>query len=250
QAAQLLFLSYSRDDERESDRLGVEYAAMEHYDAARGAGFFSALERISEQSGQALPTWQSTHPDPGERHNTIPSLAQKWKKKGYEQNIVDTDQYMQEIDGLVYGKNPREGFTRNGVFYHPELKFQFPYPQGWKLVNQTSVVQMVNDDQNAIILFQIDSKNDSPRASVKEFLSQDGVKGIAANDRYNNGLNAYEASAEVQAEAGGDVKLYVYSDAYIGDTYRHVADTLAEQFDPYSDECERATSNFGKVAVL
>src|SRR5699024_4209201 len=36
QAAQLLFLSYSRDDERESDRLGVEYAAMEHYDAARG----------------------------------------------------------------------------------------------------------------------------------------------------------------------------------------------------------------------
>jgi len=248
QAAQLLFLSYSRDDERESDRLGVEYAAMEHYDAARGAGFFSALERISEQSGQSLPAWQSTHPDPGERQNTIPRLAQKWKEKGYEQNIVDTDQYMQKIDGLVYGKNPREGFTRNGVFYHPELKFQFPYPRGWKLINQTSVVQMVNDDQNAIILFQIDAKNDSPRASVKEFLSQDGVEGIAGNDLSNNGLNAYEATAKAQAKGGADVKLYLYSVAYDGNVYRYVAYTLADQFDSYSDEFKRTTSNFRKLA--
>src|SRR5699024_9479792 len=52
QAAQLLFLSYGREDERESDQLGVEYASMEHYNAAEGAGFFTALKRISEQSGQ------------------------------------------------------------------------------------------------------------------------------------------------------------------------------------------------------
>src|SRR5690625_6770252 len=41
QAAQLLFLSYSRDHERESDRLGVEYASRTGYDAAEGAEFFT-----------------------------------------------------------------------------------------------------------------------------------------------------------------------------------------------------------------
>src|SRR5699024_6032947 len=133
---------------------------------------------------------------------------------------------MQEIDGLVYGKNPRAGFTRNGVFYHPELKFQFPYPKGWTLINQASAVQMVNDDQDAIILFQIDSKNDTPKASVKEFLQQDGIEGIAGNNLTNNGLKAFEATAKAQAEGGQDIKLYLYSVDYNGSVYRFVSYTL------------------------
>ena len=73
QAAELLFLSYSRDAERESDELGVEYAAMTGFTAAEGAEFFTSLKRISEQSGQSIPTMMSTHPDPGERENRIPT---------------------------------------------------------------------------------------------------------------------------------------------------------------------------------
>lgn len=73
QAAQLLFLRYSRDNERESDRLGVEYAAKTGYAAAEGAAFFTSLKRISERSGQALPNLLSTHPDPGEREKKYTS---------------------------------------------------------------------------------------------------------------------------------------------------------------------------------
>jgi len=246
-AAKLLFLSYSRDDEREADKLGVEYAAMQHYDAATGAGLFRALDRISEQAGQSIPAWQSTHPDPAERYKTIPNLAEKWKQKGYEQNVRNQDAFMQEIDGLVYGKNPRAGFTRNGVFYHPELKFQFPYPKGWTLINQASAVQMVNDDQDAIILLQIDSKNDTPKASVKEFLQQDGIEGIAGNNLTNNGLKAFEATAKAQAEGGQDIKLYLYSVDYNGSVYRFVSYTLADQFDSYSQKFKRTAQNLRKL---
>src|SRR5699024_229574 len=94
----------------------------------------------------------------------------------------------------------------------------------------------------------IDAKNDSPRASVKEFLSQDGVKAIASNKVSNNGLNAYEATAKAQAKGGADVKLYLYSVAYDGNVYRYVAYTLADQFDSYSDEFKKTTSNFRKLA--
>lgn len=68
---QLLLTKYSRDAERESDHLGVQYAAREGYDAAEGAEFFRSLQRISEQQGAILPSWQATHPDPGEREQTI-----------------------------------------------------------------------------------------------------------------------------------------------------------------------------------
>ena len=67
-------LSYGRDDERESDDLGVEYASLLGYDAARASEFFVTLRRLGEQSGQALPSFLSTHPDPGEREQTIRRL--------------------------------------------------------------------------------------------------------------------------------------------------------------------------------
>src|SRR5699024_7068615 len=93
----------------------------------------------------------------------------------------------------------------------------------------------------------IDSKNDSPQASVKEFLSQEGVQGIAADRLSNNGLNAYAATAKAQAKGGADIKLYLYSVAYDRNVYRFVAYTLAKQFDAYSSAFKRTTSNFRKL---
>src|SRR5690606_29236122 len=70
-AAQLLFLRYSRDAERESDKLGVEYSAKSGYDASQGAAFFTTLKRLSEASGSSIPAFMSSHPDPGDREVDI-----------------------------------------------------------------------------------------------------------------------------------------------------------------------------------
>jgi predicted Zn-dependent protease len=73
-AAQLLFLRYGRDDEREADELGVEYAALVGYQTEEAAEFFRSLRRIGEEQQQGLPTWMSTHPDPGEREQSMHRL--------------------------------------------------------------------------------------------------------------------------------------------------------------------------------
>jgi predicted Zn-dependent protease len=247
QATQLMFMKYSRDDERESDQLGVEYASKKHYMASEGADFFTTLRRMSAQSGQSIPTWQSTHPDPSARANTIPQLADKWRQKGFEQNVTDRDQFMQQLGDITFGQNPRQGFTENGMFYHPELAFQFPYPEEWQVVNQASTVQMVNEDQNAIITFQIDSKNDSPQASVNEFLNQDGITSTGASGTSSNGLNAYEATANAESQDGSKVKFYLYSAKYNGNVYRFVSYTLADQFDAYQSQFIETTNEFREL---
>lgn len=244
QAAQLLFLKYSRDDERESDELGVEYAAKANYEAAEGANFFATLQRISAQSGQSIPTWASTHPDPSDREERIPQLAQQWQQKGYELTIQDTDQYMNELNNIVYGNNPRQGFTENGVFYHPELAFQFPYPEEWHLTNTPSAVQIVNEDQNAIMIFEIDGQNSTPRASVEEFLNQDGVNAAGGSQTSYNGLDGFEAAATAQTQDGVKVRLYLYSVAYDGNIYRFVTYTTADQFDNYRSTFTRTANGF------
>ena len=121
---QLLFLKYGRDAEREADRAGVAYAEFAGYDAAEAARFFRSLDRLSAQSG-SIPSFLSTHPDPGEREQTIPQLAAQYDTG----TAVNAPQYLQQIDGIVLGTNPRQGFTENGRFYHPDLRFRVRLPQ-------------------------------------------------------------------------------------------------------------------------
>lgn len=200
QAAQLLFMSYSRDDERESDRVGVEYAAMAGYKAEEAAGFFESLKRLSEQSGNGTPTLLSSHPDPGNRYDSMFELAEKWEEKGYVQTKVKTNAYKNRVAGLTYGNNPREGFTQNNTFYHPDLAFQFDVPQGWNVQNQPTQVVLFNNDQNAIMQFTLAQDATSPGALVSSFLSQEGITSLSNEAIRVNGFPAQRGTATAVQE--------------------------------------------------
>jgi predicted Zn-dependent protease len=80
QGMQLLFLKFSRDNEHESDRLGVEYSSKIGYDAREMANFFNVLNKMSmESEHNGVPTFMSTHPDPGDRYNSVKSQAVQWQ---------------------------------------------------------------------------------------------------------------------------------------------------------------------------
>jgi len=246
-AAKLLFLKYSRDDEREADQLGVEYAAMAGYKASEAAAFFTSLKRISAKSGQSLPTLLSTHPDPGAREQTIPKLAEQWKEKGYDQTVVDQTKYLHEVDHIVYGDNPREGYVENDTFYHPDLKFKFPVPSGWQVINQPSQVAIVNQDQNAVIIMQVDSKANSPEGSVSDFISNDQITVESQGAASSGNLPAYEAVAHAQTQDGQLLKLYVYGLKYNNMIYQFIAYSSESSFAGYKPQFIRTTNGFSPL---
>lgn len=247
QTAQLLFLSYSRDDERESDQLGVEYSAMKSYQAAEGGEFFRSLKRISEKSGYNIPSHLSSHPDPGEREENIPRLAEQWAEKGYEQTIVDSDEYLQMIDNIMYGENPREGFERDGVFYHPDLEFKFTVPVGFSVINQPSAVILVNENQDAVVQFSIDNESTTPEESVKAFLNQEGVNTIEQNVTRPNGLTGYEAEANLQQEDGTSLTVDITAISYNGNIYNFLGYTTSDQFGAYESEFNSVSNGFDRL---
>ncbi len=158
QAQQLvgtLLLSYSREHETESDGIGVQYSSLIGYDAHEMAHFFGTLKKLSDKSGQSIPTFQSTHPDPGDRMNKVEGLATKYQKEHPASYKVNRDQYLKRIDGLIYGVDPKQGFVENSIFYHPELKFQLPVPKDWQYENTPSQFQMASKDGKALMLFTL-----------------------------------------------------------------------------------------------
>lgn len=66
--AQLVNLKYGREDELESDALGVRFMAEAGYDPRAMEGVMAVLKKLG---GQRQLEWLSTHPDPGNREERI-----------------------------------------------------------------------------------------------------------------------------------------------------------------------------------
>lgn len=244
QAAQLLFLSYSREHERESDKLGVEYSALTGYTAAEGAEFFTSLKRISEKEGQSIPSLLSSHPDPGEREKNIPEMAEEWREEGYEQQERNAEEYIQQIEGIIYGENPREGFVDGGEFVHPDLEFRFPVPSDWQLINQPSQVAMVSQEEDAVMMFAIDSQAGSARESVENFANQEGIQvETSGAEQSAGGGDAYQAVVTVEDQQQS-LGVQVYAVEYNGEVYQFINYAAVDSFDNYFSVFSETTSNF------
>lgn len=72
-ASGLLTLQFSRTHETAADKGSVEYLCPTMYNANGAGNFFAKL--IADPNYQSVPTFLSTHPDPGNRVNTINSEA-------------------------------------------------------------------------------------------------------------------------------------------------------------------------------
>ena len=247
QAAQLLSLSYSRDNERESDRLGVEYAVRAGYDGAEGAAFFESLERVREQSGQSIPTWQSTHPDPGARQETIPELARTWQEKvEAPATTINQAPYYDALDNVVLGDNPRQGFAEDGVFYHPELAFRFSVPDRWQVQNQPRQVALIQPDQSAYVVFRF-ADAETPEAAARDFAGQEGLTVLDRQSTSVNGNDARRVLAEGQTQQGQTVRLLTYFIAYGDNVYQFQGLTTGDRYSTYRPDFERTMTSFARL---
>lgn len=169
----LLFLKYSRDDEREADELGFKYIRKESYRVSEFADVFETLQRIGEEEdGGAVPNWLSTHPAPTERVDTAEARAARVRQTD---GRVGRETYLRVIDGLVYGKNPRNGFFRGTTFYHPDLRIQLQFPNGWKTQNTPQAVVGVAPDGTAAVELSIAEGDDAERA-LRQFAAAADVE--------------------------------------------------------------------------
>jgi len=183
-------LKYSRDQESESDRLGVEYATRSGFDAHAMADFFHLLGTMSDQAGHSVPTYLSTHPHPEQRYEQVNQLADEWQAKvAFTPRGTKPIAYLQRIDGLVYGPDPRQGFTREGVFYHPALGFQFSVPAQWELSNTAARVIVLARQEEALVVMTPTGAR-SPAEAADTFQAEANLQEINRRKDSINGLPA------------------------------------------------------------
>ena len=206
-AAQLLFLKYSRKDEYQADALGVEYSFKAGYSSGEMVKFFTSLQRLTKTKGSArLPNFLSTHPLTPRRIERVKELlmAEKYSQPdGLPTLMVDRYGYLQTLNGLVYGTNPRQGYVEGRAFYHPDMKFYFSIPYGWKVSNTAKQVTLAPRDSKAVIILKTENTSE-PLDSYTQKMMKSISNPQVIQQRYMsvNGLDAYHTLLEFLPSSG------------------------------------------------
>ena len=197
----ILFLKYGRDAENQADQAGFRYALKQNYDVREMTDVFQTLNRISEASGGGkLPEWLSTHPNPENRIEHIEKILDTLQVDP-SKGIVNRDQYLQYVQGMPYGEDPRQGYFEGTHFYHPQMRFQLTYPEGWQVQNTAQAVAGISPNQDAIIQLALAGQA-SPQQAAQQFLSQQGVQAGQSSTSSINGLPAASSYFQAQTEQG------------------------------------------------
>jgi len=241
---QLALMSFGRDAERQSDKLGVEYSSRIGYDASEMAGFFKTLERQGKvEGGEKVPEFLSTHPSPEERNITVAKLAGEWKTKLKLTNPkINRDSYLKLIDGLILGEDPKQGFVENNIFYHPALKFEFSIPSGWKLQNTPQQVQMAPDNGESLLMLTIVGKG-SLEETANQLLQQYKLTLVESKKENINGLNSILMIAD-QKQEKGTIRLLSSLIQYEGNIYSLMGISEISKFTSYQSAFLSTIRNF------
>jgi predicted Zn-dependent protease len=241
----LLFLKYGRDDEREADDLGLRYLVAENYDPREMPQVFETLRRVSEREtkGGRVPGWLSTHPTPEDRIQRISSQVASLNRD-FSQATVGRERYLQNLDGTVFGQNPREGYFRGNTFIQPELGFQITFPQGWNVSNQKQAVGAISDREDAVVVLTL-SPSSSPQQAAQEFFSQQGIVQGQALQGSNSG--AVSRTFGVQRGQSGDLQGIATFVEQGGKVYQILGYTLANKARGYENQLSSAATSFSRV---
>jgi len=246
----LLFLKFGRDAESQSDMLGVSYSTEVGYDSEYMAGFFKTLSRMREGTqAETIPTFLSTHPDPGDRFNNVKKLTEKEQAKYPNKKFsVERDNYLRMIDGLIYGEDPKGGYVQNDVFYHPVMKFQFDIPRGWRTANSPAQFQMADPNGKAMMALTL-GQGKTLEEAAQNFISKNELTLISSENGNVNGYRAIALVAEQvnQQDASQSVRILNYIIEYDGKIFQIYGVSQTSTFPAFRKTFKATMQSFDKL---
>lgn len=209
QALGLLMLKYGRDDENQADELGVRYATAAGWDPREVPNTYLTLERISAKSGQRLPVYLSTHPDPGDRQQRTTALSAT-AAAGKTGLIVKQRAYLERLRGLTFGEDPRQGYFEAERYYHPEMAFEMSFPTGWATQNSRGAVLAQETGKQAAMQMTLatDAKTLGPAEYVAALQRDGKIAGAEGRSETVGGYAAWVGRMSVPDGQGG-TKVFV-----------------------------------------
>ena len=175
--AELALKSYSREQELESDMLGVRYMTRAGYNPDGMTSFFEKL-----RAHQKIEGLIAGDPNAAEKHNilaTHPRTADRItqainlaSENGTDGQRREAKRYLDRVDGLVFGDDVDQGLVRDTKFIHPEMRFAFEVPDGFTIRNRPTLVLAVDEKKNSIKFAGAPAKDVREAGGMEQYLTR------------------------------------------------------------------------------
>jgi predicted Zn-dependent protease len=136
-------------------------------------------------------------------------------------------------------------FSRDGVFFHPELRFRFTPPSDWQAQNLARAVIALAPRGSAALQLTL-AGDVRPEEATRRFLSQRGIRALASGREMINGIPATVSVFDAQTPDGAIRGMLAHL-AYSGRTYQLAAYSAPGNFGAYERAFERTIASFGPV---
>jgi len=221
QGAQLYTLRYSREQEFESDDLGVRYMVQSGYDPYAAADMLGALSEhdrlqsvVRSRDAKSTPEWARSHPL---TENRISRAAEQARGTGVGPDALPEQEgpYLSALDGMIYADDPTQGYIEGRTFAHPTLRVAFDAPAGFTLANSPRAV-LVEGESGAKAQFSggrmtSSSLEQHAEGVLRQLLGQTPAQVGAPRRTTTNGLETVVLPARAQTRSGVvDVTVVAY----------------------------------------
>ena len=186
------------------------------------------MERNSEikpeQTGSinpAAPDFLSSHPSTPERVTQAIANARQYKAPASvspQEREQARDAYFDDIDGMVFGEDPSEGFVRGRRFLHPKLGFTFTAPEGFTLDNTAQAVLGVKRGGGEAL--RLDVVRVPAEQTLSQYLNSGWIENIDAATVEDVTINGFPGATAVAKGDQWDFRLYAIR--FGSDVYRFI----------------------------
>ncbi|MDH3670641.1 MAG: M48 family metalloprotease [Gammaproteobacteria bacterium] len=170
-----LISGYGREHELEADRLGAEYLARGGYDPQAilaVLGVFKNQEEFEKErakiEGREARVYHgvfASHPSADQR---LQEVVAESKQSTAATPRVGRDEFLAQVDGVLFGDSVRQGIRYNQKFFHSKLGFALEFPPGWRIENRPKQIEATSRDSNAVMVLTVEDLN--RRISPREFM--------------------------------------------------------------------------------
>jgi predicted Zn-dependent protease len=226
--SKLALASFSRSQEFEADAIGIGIAARAGYDPYGAVRFLSSMEHNSdlkqEQTGAinpAAPDFLSSHPATPERITNALANARQYRAPATDngQDFVQAKAaYLSDIDGIVYGEDPSQGYVRGRRFLHPTLGFTFTAPDGFTLDNTAQAVLGIKRGGGQAL--RLDVVRVPTEQTLAEYLTSGWIENIDPATVEDVTINGFAGATAAAKGDQWDFRLYALR--FGSDVYRFI----------------------------
>ena len=243
-----IFLApYSREQEREADRVGQSLAAAAGYQPEGLVNLLDTMasaERLDPDNVRES-SWFDSHPETAERVDLTREHAKSLTPAERPARARDRSGVLAALQGLVVGSNPGKGFFDENWFVHPELAFVIAFPPDWEGINTTDFVGAKKPDEEMFVMLALVARGTDPLDGAKAASKKLEID-VVSNAQLGilNGLRAARNQAQITGADGDIEKIELTWIAHDGLIYQVMGVAGLDRFEEVEDLLRASAHSF------